>query len=1775
MKKTLLASVAVRKFGTLLLFLLCSVAGWSQNVFSGEPVQWAGRPNGYATTPYNSDYRTLGYRKISTTTSNPSDGRGQWSTTINVQPTGGNVAPDNMPGGGGAGWLLISGPSSNRFQNKWNFNGVGQAGLNSINNVIKQDGGQDMGLNMGTAGYYTFNMRDAGYVSTDVFIGYTSAAPVTVTRSGQTVNAGTATIAITSSAAPSSGEGIFVRYRVGSNDFTSSTAVVQATGSGTSWSASVPVSNCSAVYYYVFTSTATLSQITGYSETLRSLSALRYDDSFGANYSFTPSSTTYYLDNDGDTYGNPAITQTSCTGSAPIGYVSNNTDCNDSNGSIYTNSPIYVDNDADNYDSGLLAICHGAAEPTGFSFITNGTDCNDNNALLYRTGLFYTDVDGDGYSVGNAQAVCYGAASPTGYTATFVGNDCNDNNNSVFQSGTLYGDNDGDGYNDGNAEVTCYGATVPAGYTNVDLGLDCDDGDNTVNPAAQEVACNGIDDNCDGFTDEDLVCQNGGEYVSEDCGCNCPAGFTGTLCQTPVGGCDTYYADADDDTFGNPAVSVVSCTGAPAGYVSNSDDCDDSAVYYFDNDGDGFGSNEFVACEEDGVPNNSDCDDEEFTFADLDGDGFGSNDLVPCGVYNNEDCDDTTILYADGDLDGFGSDVTVACDGVANSDDCDDAVLYFVDADADGFGSTIPSACSGITTNTDCDDSAVLYADNDADGFGSDIIVACDGVTNSDDCDDSAVVYVDNDGDGFGSSITAACTGVNNSDDCDDNAIRYQDNDADGFGSDVMIACGGVANSDDCDDTLLLFVDNDGDGFGNGVYAACEGVENASDCDDNTLLYADTDNDGFGSDVAVACDGVSNSDDCDDTAVLYQDNDNDGFGSFVPVACGGVDNSDDCDDNMVMFADDDNDGFGSNVTVACDGVTNSDDCDDDLLVYSDNDNDGFGSDTFVACLQDGVANSDDCDDNSLLYADVDGDGFGSDVFAACIGVANSDDCDDALLIYTDNDNDGFGSDTFVACIEDGVANSDDCDDNSLLYTDNDGDGFGSDTFAACNGVANSDDCNDNLLIYVDNDNDGFGSDTFVACLENGVANSDDCDDSLVLYADNDNDGLGSNVMVACNGVENSDDCDDNDDTNATLGTFYLDADNDGFGDASISVVACVQPLGYVSNNTDCDDTDDTKNQIYTFYVDNDGDLYGSNTAANVCALNAQTAPAGYSTNNIDCNDNDSMSYTFSTLFVDNDADGYDDGSLGVCHGLTTPAGFSATTDGEDCDDTNPNIFTSSVLFVDVDGDGYTNGSQTVCHGLGTPAGYATTSAGADCNDTNNAVYQSANLYVDFDQDNYSGGNQETVCYGATVPAGYLVTATAVDCDDADASVHPGATEVLGNGIDDDCDGDTDEGTAVTTVISPSQCGTTLPTISTLIGAISVPNATAYRFRVRNTTTNQVQTIVRTNHYFSMTSLPVYDYQTTYSIDVELQISGAWQSVYGESCLITTPPVVSGGAAIAPAQCGITLPAISTLIATQSVAGVTGYRFRITNTTDISAPNQVQVIDRATHWFGLTMLANYNYGTTYAIEVAVKTTGGFQSFGPACAVSTPAIPTLASYCDGVIPNKNTLIATTSLNRVTTYRFEVTNLNNGTTTVIDRNLHYFSFAQVPNYEPGAPYAVRIALMVTGYWSPFGEACVVTSPGAARGEFADEQVASLTFRAVAYPNPYAEGFALDMDTTSDERIGVKVYDMVGKLLDNREFAADAIETEQFGVRYPSGVYNVIVTQGATVKTLRVIKR
>jgi hypothetical protein len=465
--------------------------------------------------------------------------------------------------------------------------------------------------------------------------------------------------------------------------------------------------------------------------------------------------------------------------------------------------------------------------------------------------------------------------------------------------------------------------------------------------------------------------------------------------------------------------------------------------------------------------------------------------------------------------------------------------------------------------------------------------------------------------------------------------------------------------------------------------------------------------------------------------------------------------------------------------------------------------------------------------------------------------------------------------------------------------------------------------------------------------------------------------------------------------------------------------------------------------------------------------------------------------------------------------------------------------------------------------------YASASA---CTEFTFTVNANVTYYLDNDGDGYGLQNVTQVsCTGA--PAGYGPNFG--DCNDLVAAINPGQTEVLYNGFDDNCDGQLDEGFQLTTTLQSVSCGATLPSMGSLIYANINNTASGYRFRVVNNTTGAIQTINRSFHWFALNMLANYDYATTYTISVELQKAGIWLGYYGSTCDVSSPAVLSptGALQVNPAQCGATLPSIGTVIATTPLSGATGYRFRVTDVTPgATGDNLIQVKDRSYHWFTLPMLNRFNYGSTYLVEVAVKTTAGYSAYGSACTVISPAVPTLVD-CGGVIATDFTLVRTTPLNSISQYRFQVTKVSDQSAVTFDTNKHWFSFrVNVPGFTSGADYSVRIAVMTAGTWSPFGDACVITAPTAVARV---NEVAANEFTVEAYPNPYSTEFKLNVTTSTEGAVELKVYDMLGKLIETRSINTIDYISEDLGSAYPAGVYNVIVTQGENVKTLRVIKR
>lgn len=60
------------------------------------------------------------------------------------------------------------------------------------------------------------------------------------------------------------------------------------------------------------------------------------------------------------------------------------------------------------------------------------------------------------------------------------------------------------------------------------------------------------------------------------------------------------------------------------------------------------------------------------------------------------------------------------------------------------------------------------------------------------------------------------------------------------------------------------------------------------------------------------------------------------------------------------------------------------------------------------------------------------------------------------------------------------------------------------------------------------------------------------------------------------------------------------------------------------------------------------------------------------------------------------------------------------------------------------------------------------------------------------------------------------------------------------------------------------------------------------------------------------------------------------------------------------------------------------------------------------------------------------------------------------------------------------------------------------------------------------------------------------------VAYLNPYSGTFKLGVVTNNASDIQVKVYDMMGRLIEQHESSSDQISQMEIGNGYLSGVYN-----------------
>jgi hypothetical protein len=223
-------------------------------------------------------------------------------------------------------------------------------------------------------------------------------------------------------------------------------------------------------------------------------------------------------------------------------------------------------------------------------------------------------------------------------------------------------------------------------------------------------------------------------------------------------------------------------------------------------------------------------------------------------------------------------------------------------------------------------------------------------------------------------------------------------------------------------------------------------------------------------------------------------------------------------------------------------------------------------------------------------------------------------------------------------------------------------------------------------------------------------------------------------------------------------------------------------MGFVANNGDCDDNDkysypeakeitgDGKDQscdgveLYYWYLDADADGFGDKTEKDIAA----TQPVDHVNNGDDCNDDDSA---------------------------INPDASEINFDGID---QNCNGVDVNVWYADRDNDGFGSINDQKNAELA-PTGYV--SNAGDCDDTTSALNPNAieipgdnidqncdgfdTVTWNLDSDSDGFGDPAIALDASAQPKGYVLNNT--DCDDSRANIHPGATEIPGDMIDQDCD----------------------------------------------------------------------------------------------------------------------------------------------------------------------------------------------------------------------------------------------------------------------------------------------------------------------------------------------------------------------------------------------------
>ena len=386
-------------------------------------------------------------------------------------------------------------------------------------------------------------------------------------------------------------------------------------------------------------------------------------------------------------------------------------------------------------------------------------------------------------------------------------------------------------------------------------------------------------------------------------------------------------------------------------------------------------------------------------------------------------------------------------------------------------------------------------------------------------------------------------------------------------------------------------------------------------------------------------------------------------------------------------------------------------------------------------------------------------------------------------------------------------------------------------------------------------------------------------------------------------------------------------------------------------------------------------------------------------------------------------------------------------------------------------------------------------------------------------------------------------------------------------------------------------GYVLPTIATHVRAFEyeATGVKTYRFRITNNTTGAVAEVLRPTKYVTIPST-ISNYNTSYTITASAVIDGQPIPYLGNTIIVSTPGVDK--VKLHSSVCGVTLNSLGQTIRSTWGQNATSYTFRarIANVGPAS-PASIEYFYTAAQSNVYTSMNAFaglvpQYGASYAISVSFDyvdiATGDTVSsgYGDECLVKMPSIPTIgliSPMCGSTLSTKGQTIIAAHTTGASAYQLQVRETGG--------SIYYENAASASPYSnlmsfpgltiaDGTSYSIsaRVQVMIDGVptWSAYGAECVLITPSAMLLRTID-----VPFTAVAYPNPFTNSFLLDVKSSNTSNVDITVYDMLGRLVEQRQVSANELETTTIGSNYPAGIYNVVIAQDTDTKTVRVIKR